>query len=82
MISLLSAKEASMLHTPSHMTHHSNFLCVIIIHITYITKRKQRIHLVGGVEKREDRKWRKDRKYLFSSHMCLVGRMENLRDGK
>ena len=41
-----------------------------------------RVRLVGGVEKKEDRKWEEDGRDLVFSYLCLVKMMEKLRDRK
>ena len=46
---------------------------ILSVHLLAITIR---VHLVGGVEKWEDKKWGEDRKDLVFSHLYLVGRME------
>ena len=41
-----------------------------------------RVHLVGAVEKWEDKKWGEDRKDLIFSYLYLVGMMKMWRDRK
>ena len=62
-------------------------VCILRLHLSLSLSLFLRVCLVGGVEKWENRKWGKDRKWkdgknLIFSHMCLVGMMEKWRHGK
>ena len=52
---------------------------ILSVHLLAITIR---VHLVGGVEKWEDKKWGNDRKDLVFSYLYLVGMMKMWRDRK